>query len=321
MFLKTIDPDKCTSCMQCEAVCTNSQVIVQNEEGLPEFRFDTRCIYCGHCLAICPEDAITFTPLQEPDEEAGTYVAKTVSLASGASVFSPDSVFEFLCSTRSTRIFNTRPVEREKLQTIVDAMARAASAGNEQNRNFCIVTAPQTLDALEQALAQHYAKSLKALRKPVSRTVFIWIGALRAGKQNIGTLETAKMPFKQRRQLMQSILKDAIPTTDSSFSYLKHAPALILVTRGEKYSTMHKEFYRGDASISATFGILMAKALGLASCRMGLLEIALAQDPKLGRLVKLKPGERLDAAVAFGYADLHWRRIPPRGPVRVVWLP
>jgi len=321
MFQKTIDAAKCTSCMQCEAVCTNSRVIAQGENGLPEFRYDSRCIYCGHCLAICPEGAIRFTPLQEPTVQDGLYLAKTAETVADTAAPSPDSMFDFLCSTRSNRIFNTNPVERGKVERVVDAMARAASAGNEQNRNFTVVTAPETLQALEQALTEHYAKTLKALRNPVSRTIFIWLYALRAGKQNAGTLETKTIPLKQRCQLMKSILQDAIPAADSAISYLKHAPALILVTRGEKNSSMHKVFYRGDASISATYGILMAKALGLASCWMGLLEIALSRNTKLGQLIGLKPGEKLDAAFVLGYSDLHWRRIPPRGPVKITWLP
>lgn len=312
MFAKTIDFSKCTSCMQCEAICTNSRVIIQNDSGRPEFRYDGKCIYCGHCLAICPEGAITFTPTDAVSTQENAYYAKTLEQNAGESPLNSNVVFNFLCAARSNRIFLNQTVEHEKLETVVDAMVRSASAGNEQNRNFYVISNPDTLGRLEQAIEAHFEKKLKAIRNPVSRALFLFFGALRAGRQNISALETSKMPLKKRYALMQAILRDALPKHGSAFSYLKQAPVLILITRGEKDSSMHKSFYRGDACIAATYGLLMAKALRLASCWMGLAEIAFSQNAQLGQLVKLKPGERVDAAVALGYSDLIWRRMPPR---------
>ena len=116
------------------------------------------------------------------------------------------------------------------------------------------------------------------------------------------------------------MLREVMPDSESSLSYLKMAPALILITRGKKNNRMHKSFYRGDACIAATYGIFMAKALGLASCWIGLLQIALSQNKQLGALLGLKPGEQLDAVVTVGYSDIAWHRLPPRGPVEVTWM-
>ena len=83
---------------------------------------------------------------------------------------------------------------------------------------------------------------------------------------------------------------------------------------------MHKSFYRGDVSIAATYGILAAKALGLASCWLGLCEIAMNQNKSIGQSLGIPEGERVDGAVAFGYSDHVWKQAPPRGPVKAVWL-
>lgn len=321
MFSKSIDFGKCTGCMQCQGICTNSQVIVRNDEGKPEFRYESKCIFCGHCLAICPEGAITFTPLQDLNAKDGFYFAETAEQNQSLPPLSAESVFDFLGSTRSNRIFKDQPVEHEKLETIVDAMVRAASAGNEQNRNYYVLSNPETLDQLEKALAAHFEKKLRSFRSPVSQTVFAYFGALRAGKQNMGTIETTQMPFRKRYRLMRSVLKEALPEPGSPFSYLKQAPVAILITEGKKDNSMHKAFYRGDACIAATYGVLMAKALGLASCWMGLLEIALSQNAGLGQWIGLKPGERTLAALVVGYSDIVWHRLPPRGPVEITWLP
>jgi len=131
MFLKAIDESKCTSCMLCADICTNSQVIVQNKTGKPEFRYSNRCIGCGHCMAFCPQGAISFAPAPAADIP---YYAKTIECNPIKPPLSSDAVFDFLCFTRTNRIFLNRPLEREMLETLAAAMVRSPSAGNEQNR-------------------------------------------------------------------------------------------------------------------------------------------------------------------------------------------
>jgi len=319
MFIKSIDYEKCNACMLCQSICTNSKVIAPNAAGKPEFLHDIRCIYCGHCLAVCPQGAITFTPVPASEPQNAAYYADTIERSAEHPAIQTEDVFDFLCSTRSNRIFLRRPVERMKLETIIDAMVRSSSAGNEQNRNFYVLTNPETLDRIERKLKEHYDRKLKMALNPVSRALYSFVTALHAGKQAASS-GTPKLSLAKRYRLAKSMLREVMPDSESSLSYLKMAPALILITRGKKNNRMHKSFYRGDACIAATYGIFMAKALGLASCWIGLLQIALSQNKQLGALLGLKPGEQLDAAVTVGYSDIAWHRLPPRGPVEVTWM-
>ena len=319
MYVKSIDYAKCTACMLCQSICANSRVIASNAEGKPEFRHDIRCIYCGHCLAVCPQGAITFTAAPDCAARDAAYYAETVERAAGCAAIPAEDVFDFLSATRSSRIFLRRPVERGKLETVLDAMVRSASAGNEQNRNFRVLTHPETLDQIEQNLKEYYDQKVKLINNPASRALHSFVTAFRTGKQAVPA-GTPRLSFAKRYHAAQSMLKEILPGPALSFSYLKQAPALILITRGKRNGRMHRAFYRGDACIAATYGILMAKALGLASCWIGLLQIALSQNKRLGALLGLKPGEQLDAAVAVGYSEITWHRLPPRGPVEITWM-
>ena len=63
----------------------------------------------------------------------------------------------------------------------------------------------------------------------------------------------------------------------------------------------------------------MAKALGLASCWMGLLEIALDKDRKIGEAMHIASHECVGGALVLGYSDTDWVSYPPRGPAVPVW--
>lgn len=53
--------------------------------------------------------------------------------------------------------------------------------------------------------------------------------------------------------------------------------------------------------------------------RMGLSEILFNSEPTLKAEYGIPKGERVDGIVVFGYSTVDWKRIPPRGPAKVVW--
>ena len=51
----TVDPDKCTRCLECN-VCSYNAVVMEN--GIPRIILDL-CPRCGVCETKCPTDAIS----------------------------------------------------------------------------------------------------------------------------------------------------------------------------------------------------------------------------------------------------------------------
>jgi nitroreductase/NAD-dependent dihydropyrimidine dehydrogenase PreA subunit len=315
MFKKSIDYEVCDSCMLCENICTNSRVIAANAEGLPEFAHDERCIRCGHCLAICPRGAITFTVGGQIPEDS--YVAKTQEMKAAA-LPGEGALLEFLSSTRSSRLFLDKPVEIEKITKVLDAMVRAPSAGNEQNRRFYLLAGKDKIEDAENRVREHYSRMTKAYQSPVMSRVLACMSAMNTGKRP--ELPASKLPFKERYRLFRAILASTTPQEDERFTYLKRAGAVVIVTTDPGKGMMHKPFYRGDACIAVTYGTLAARAVGLESCWMGLLEMALNRNAKIRDALGIRRGERVDGALALGYSGTKWMRLPPRGPVNVTWL-
>ncbi|MBN1983558.1 MAG: nitroreductase family protein [Chitinivibrionales bacterium] len=328
MVKKSIDYDKCTSCMACERICANSRVIRKNDQGKPEFAFDFKCVYCGHCLAICPEKAITFEPLIPDSQTDCSYRSGALPIDSNDQEQDESVVRQLLNATRSNRFFLNRTVERETINKVLDTMVRAPSAGNEQNRNFYILDDKKRLSELEDQLRTHFFKLLAIYKNPVFVSSMAMSLAMKTrrslsnrqthtGQQDPGKPGlSVKALYRANKKVFQDL---AIDGDAHPMVYLHDAPVVIIVTTGPRSTQIHKGFYKSDAGIAATYGTLMAKGLGLSTCLLGLLEIAVNKNKEIRQSLGIGEHERVDAALALGYSDLVWHQIPPRGPVKVVW--
>ena len=206
MFKKSIDYGKCTRCMACENICTNSRVITKDEQGYPVFKYEHRCISCGHCLAVCPQRAIVFASYGAEEKAGKTYVAEAVGLDPGERNEWGDALFTFLGETRSNRLFLDTPVEKEKIEKVLDIMARAPSAGNEQNRDFFVLQDAQKLAALEEMLKAYFQKALSAYKNPVMSSLFAALGAVKMGKDGAESAGPAALPFRERYRDRKSVV-------------------------------------------------------------------------------------------------------------------
>ncbi|MCK4286861.1 MAG: hypothetical protein KAX18_11690, partial [Candidatus Lokiarchaeota archaeon] len=66
-----IDKDKCSNCKQCIQECGRGYFSV-NENGDVLFNEKLKtCNICGHCIAVCPEDAIITKDLDDVETFPG----------------------------------------------------------------------------------------------------------------------------------------------------------------------------------------------------------------------------------------------------------
>jgi nitroreductase/Pyruvate/2-oxoacid:ferredoxin oxidoreductase delta subunit len=313
--------------MLCERIYTNSRVIQKNDQGRPEFKFDYKCIYCGHCLAICPVQAITFKPLSQDDRNGQYFVAEPVQLDPAAMIPDAAAVYSLLGATRSNRIYLDRTVNRDKIEKVLDIMVRAPSAGNEQNRKYYILDDRAKLDDLEERLKAYYQKALMIYKNPILLRLVSLTSALNASKTNKKNKQTAnpeastaqQPSLKSLYQFYKDLFQNEIFKDNAQISYLHGAPVAIIITSDPKAGLMHQGFYKGDVTIAATYGTLMAKALGLATCWSGLMEMAVNKDRQLKKTLGINETERVDSAFVLGYSNLEWQQMPPRGPAKIVW--
>jgi ferredoxin len=129
-FLITIDENKCKKDGLCARECS-AAVIHLNENNAPVVHpsEEARCMDCGHCVAVCPHDALRHARITE----------------SGSPVIQPSLVVEaaqaeqFLRSRRSVRRYQEKPVEKEKIQRLIEVARNAPTAGNGQPVEWIVI--------------------------------------------------------------------------------------------------------------------------------------------------------------------------------------
>ena len=126
-----VDTSKCVRCGRCVNTCSG-MVIECGRDGFPQMkafeRFGWRgCWRCQHCLAVCPEGAISIfgrrpeDSLPPPPEEMGEYMERLVT------------------NRRSCRRFLDKNVDPKTVTSILLAMAAVPTGGNSQGVEYTVI--------------------------------------------------------------------------------------------------------------------------------------------------------------------------------------
>ena len=127
----TVDSEKCNRDEICVKACPTKVIRLSSTEELPAPTddFDSYCLACGHCVAVCPTGAFRLKCLG-PGE---------CMPVNKQMVLTKEQAEQFLRSRRSIRNFKKRAVEREKLEKLLEMACFAPSAKNNQPWYWTVV--------------------------------------------------------------------------------------------------------------------------------------------------------------------------------------
>lgn len=120
-----INTEKCIGCALCVNDCFPHNIIMKDGKAQP---ISDTCMLCGHCVAICPANAVEITDYDMDD----------VSDAAPHK-FTPEELLSLIKFRRSIRQFKDRPVPQELITQIIEAGRYTATAGNRQELSFIVV--------------------------------------------------------------------------------------------------------------------------------------------------------------------------------------
>ena len=120
-----VKTEKCTGCGICADECHIQSIVVEEGKAKP---LDENCIECGHCFAICPENAIEITDYDMDD----VIEVSPIDVTAG-------ELLSLIKIRRSIRKFKDIPVEKDLIKKIIEAGRYTATAGNLQGLSFIVV--------------------------------------------------------------------------------------------------------------------------------------------------------------------------------------
>jgi nitroreductase len=104
---------------------------MDEEQGypVPAPDFKDYCIKCGHCVSVCPEEALR---LEWLGPEACQAMRKEM-------LVTPEQAEQFLRGRRSIRTFKDKPVSRDILEKLIEIACSAPTAKNQQPWHWIVV--------------------------------------------------------------------------------------------------------------------------------------------------------------------------------------
>ena len=121
-----IDREKCVGCGVCINDCIAQIIKIDDGKAIAE----GECLHCGHCVAICPENAVSIPEYDMEDVEE--YDAEMFDIDAA-------KLLRSIKFRRSVRNYKHMSVKKEDLEMLVQAGRYTATAKNNQDTHFVFV--------------------------------------------------------------------------------------------------------------------------------------------------------------------------------------
>jgi nitroreductase len=204
---------------------------------------------------------------------------------------------------RAIRNFKDKPVPRELLEKIVEAIS-SAPPGFPPLKNKIIVVQDSALirDSLPN-MVRLYDKLVAMMKKPINK-FFI--------KKELG-----EKKFKTLQEHLIPLLISRLPALKNGTedTITRNAPAMILFLADKD-----EEDISQDISIAATYGMLAAHSLGLGGSIMDLIPPAINKDNELRKLFCIPYNHEVVTSIIIGYPKYKYQRGIKRNLKSVKWI-
>ncbi len=130
MIQFVVDETKCTRCGQCVRDCV-TKTIARSGNDVPHIRpgGEANCIKCQHCLAVCPEAAVSIFGLRPADSQPLTE----------DSFPALDKMLTLVRGRRSARQYRDENVDQGLLRQLLEVLGSAPTGVNRRTLTFSLI--------------------------------------------------------------------------------------------------------------------------------------------------------------------------------------
>lgn len=224
------------------------------------------CIHCGHCVAICPESTIF------PGQGDIQPLIK--------SSITPKDFCSLSAGLRSHRKYLKKEVSEEIIEALIENMKHYASASNARPLKVTVVKNKEKIQLLNDLTAETLLQSIKLITSPIiSALIKVFAPSI-----DVAGLKKYKESFLKKQKTNSSMV-------------CHHAPLVLLFHAPVSKFGMAE----ADAHIWATNTTLYAKTLGLGSCFIGFIVMAMKRNKNLKKEMNIPANHKVYATLVLGY--------------------
>lgn len=287
-----IDNAKCKNCHICINVCP-CKILSLNDKKETFFKPERihLCMECGHCMAVCSTQAISVNNLM--------YENDFILLPEQLNDY--NMFFEMLETRRSIREFKNLPVEAEKIQKIIQAVATSPFGSKHDSVEINVISDKTKIDAALPLMSSFYDKLEMWFKNPFVRFMI----KRKVGDEGFNTIKKHLMPMVKmghyKLQGYNAITRDA---------------PVILIFHAKPDAEEHTE----DAIIYNTIAMLAAHAQGIGATIVGLIGPAVNKFPVLKEIFQIPPENKVVTSLILGYPKYKYIYSPKRNHQKINWI-
>jgi len=271
-----INYELCNRCGLCSKACGSKRIVI-GEDKKPNKVIEAGCNDCGHCIAVCPVNAILNTRVDMSEFKEMVEPGITI-----------DQFTHLVRNRRSIRNYGKEPLKKEHIDKILGAVKYIPSGSNKQSLKYKFITDPDLLLKINTAMASKIRRVSRLINNfPVKYFV----------------------REKGRRSLKR--MTDLFYNGDDTF--LRGAPCLLIIYTEEKYFRIPQ----WDAGIASNTIDLAAQTLGVATLMNGYFVVLANRYRSIRRLVQITRKQTILTAMCLGYPAIRYRKTVFRRPLDV----
>ncbi len=287
-----IDHARCNLCGRCVTVCKGGPLYIEDGTvGIDQSRF-FGCLGCGHCMAVCPKDAVTV-------EGRGISRTDLIDVPETGVRSTFDELLSLMVSRRSIREFQEMEIPRPKIDAIIQAASAAPMGIPPSDVELLVLNGRQKVREFSGDMITDMRRS-----RFILSPLFLALMRPFIGRDAYAFMKDFTAPLISTIIEKQSEGKDWL---------LYEAPLAILfhIRRGAEPA---------DTLIAATYAMLAAESMGIGTCMIGSVGPYLSHGG--GRIRKkygIPAANRVGITMVLGYPKVRFARAIRRRFSRVLF--
>lgn len=158
-----VDQNKCIRCGECVNDCPVNILVIGDDVPFVADGRNGDCIGCQHCLAVCPEGAVSVLGLRPEDSYQ----------LDGTETLSYLQIDRLLRGRRSVRRYREEDVEASVIESLLQTAFHAPSGRNDRRLSFSVINRGEVMNRFRQQTYDGFSELVTIGNLPAGYEFFV----------------------------------------------------------------------------------------------------------------------------------------------------